>query len=101
MFRKALAAALVFSCLILSGFDLLEDLKWESEHSAYSQKGRILPPSWIPHASLANNILESAVHAYAYYTSLLSEKLPASAIHAVSSSRRALELYKLHRVFLI
>jgi hypothetical protein len=101
MFRKPLAVVLVFSWVVLCGFDLVEDLKLESEHSAYSQSGKSLSPNWIQHAGLANNIVESAVNAYAFYTPLLRLNLSQSFVYPASSSHKVLELHKLHRVFLI
>jgi hypothetical protein len=101
MFRKPLALALVFSCVILSGFDLLEDLRLESDHSAYSKSGRLPSRTWIQHASLANNILESGASAAAFFILLFPHNLSHSATHPVSTSHRVSELYKLHRVFLI
>jgi len=101
MFRRPLAIALVFSWFILSGFDLLEDLKLESEHSGYSHSSKSLSPNWIQHASLANNIIESAINTYVFYTPLLRLNLSQFSIHPVSSSHKVLELHKLHRVFLI
>ena len=101
MFGKPLALVLAFSWVVFSGFDLLEDLKLASEHSAYSQSGKSLSPNWIRHAGLANNAVESAINASAFYTPLLRLNLSQSSIHPLSSSHRALDLHKLHRVFLI
>jgi hypothetical protein len=101
MFGKPLAAVLVFSWLVLSGVDLLEDLKLESEHSAYGQSGKSHSPNWSQHASLANNILESAVNARAFCPTSLRLNLSRSPIHPISSSHRVLDLHKLYRVFLI
>jgi hypothetical protein len=101
MFRKPLAVLLVFSWVVLCGFDLLEDLKLESEHNAYTQSAKSLSPNWIQHAGLANNSAESAVNAYAFYTPFLHLNLSQSSIYRVSSSHKVLELHKLHRIFLI
>jgi hypothetical protein len=101
MFRKQLAVVLVFSWVILCGFDLLEDLKLESEHSAYTQSAKSLSPNWIQHVGLADNIVESAVKAYTFYTPLLCLNVSQSSIYPASSSHKVLELHKLHRIFLI
>ena len=66
MVRKPLSLLLLLSWLALSGFDLVEDLDFETETSVYSQrtdKGtteKSLPPYSKQHARLANNIVESA-----------------------------------------
>ena len=101
MFRKLLAAVLVFSWVVLSGIDLLEDLQLESDHSAYSQSADSLLPTWMLHASLTNNIVESAIDTDAFTTPILRLNLSQSSIHPVSSSHRVLDLHKLLRVFLI
>ena len=101
MFRKPLAVVLIFSWVVLSGIDLLEDLKLESEHSAYSESGESLLPNWLQHASVANNIVESAINPSTFYTPLVRLNLSRSSIHPVLSSHKVLELHKLHCVFLI
>jgi hypothetical protein len=101
MFRKQLAVVLVFCWVILSGFDLLEDLKLDSDHSVYRQSGKSPSPNWVQHASLTNNIVESAVNAPGFYTLLLRLNVSHSSIHPVFSSPKVLDLHKLHRVFLI
>jgi hypothetical protein len=101
MFRKPLAVVLVFCWVILSGFDLLEDLKLDSEHSAYSESGKSLSPKRGQQASLTNNIVESAVIPHAFYTPLLRLNVSQSSIRPTLSSHKTLDLHKLHRVFLI
>jgi hypothetical protein len=102
MFRKPLAALLILSWVVLSGFDLLEDLEFETGPSAYSGgTDKSLPPYFKHRVSLANNIIESAHSEQPSYLSLLGLTVSHSPSHSVSSFHKVSELYKLHRVFLI
>jgi hypothetical protein len=102
MLRKPLAILLIVSWVVLSGFDLLEDLEFETGFSAYSGgTGKTLPPYFKHRVSLANNIIESAHSEHPSYLSLLGLTVSHSPNHSVSSFHRVSELYKLHRVFLI
>jgi hypothetical protein len=101
MFGKPLAVVLIFSWVVLSGFDLLEDLKLELEHSACSRSGESRLPNWLQHASVTDNIVESAINPSTFYTPLVRLNLSRSSIHPVLSSHKVLELHKLHCVFLI
>jgi hypothetical protein len=102
MLRKPLAALLILSWVALSGFDLLEDLEFETGPSAYSGgTDKSLPPYFKHRGSLANNIVESAHSEQLSYLSLLGLTVFHSPNYSGSSFHRVSELYKLHRVFLI
>ena len=102
MLRKLLAALLVVSWVVLSGFDLLEDLQFETGPSAYSEgTGKSLPPYLKHRVSLVNNIIESAHSEQPSYLSLLGLTVSHSPSHSVLSFHRVSELYKLHRALLI
>lgn len=102
MLRKSLAILLLFSWVILSGIDLLEDLEFDSEATAYSQGPLDQSLPYLKHrANLANNIVESADHTQVFYPALLRLTAAQSPIHPVLSFQRVSQLHKLHRVFLI
>ena len=101
MLGKLLAVLLVFGWVSLSAFDLLEDLRTGSGDSAYAQTGKSHSPHWRRHLSLANNIVEFAACAHGVYSPLLRLNFFKTTIPSLGSSHRVLELYKLHRVFLI
>ena len=92
---------LVFGWVSLSAFDLLEDLKVASSDSAYAQSGKSHSTEWNRHPSLANNIVEYAVNAYADSTSLLQVNGSETIVHVFWFFPRVFELHKLHRVYLI
>ena len=103
MARKSLAVLLLLSWIILSGFDLLEDLGFETGNSAYSQgsTNNHLLPHLKHRSSLANNIVESAASAQQFYPLTLRLIPNQSPIHPVLSFHTVFDLHKLHRVFLI
>ena len=97
-----MAALLILAWVALSGFDLLEDLEFDTGSSAYSGgTEKSLPPHLKHRASLANNIIESAHSEQPSYLSLLGLTVSYSPSHSASSFHWVSELYKLHRVFLI
>jgi hypothetical protein len=102
MLRKSLAILLLFFWVILSAIDLLEDLEFDSEASAYNNSPTDdSPPNSTHRAPLANNIVESADHAQLFYPALLRLTAAQSPIHPVLSFQKVSQLHKLHRVFLI
>ena len=103
MLRKALAALVILSWVILSGFDLLEDLGFKTGPSAYSESTpeKALPSDFKHRLSLANNIVESAHIEQLFYPSLFRLTAFRPSNHPLSLFHRVSELYKLHRVFLI
>jgi hypothetical protein len=103
MLRKALAALLILSWVVLSGFDLLEDFGFKTGPSISSEgtPDKSLPPHFRHRVSLANNIVESAHIEQLFYPSLFGQTSFRASNHPISSFHRVFELYKLHRVFLI
>jgi len=102
MFRRILAAVLIFGWVSLSAFDLLEDLIAAPDASAYTQDGATShSPRWNRHPSLTNNIIESAISADAVFTPLIQGNGSSTIIPAQWSFLRALDLHKLYRVLLI
>lgn len=103
MLRKFLALLLLFSWVVLSGFDLLEDLTLDLGSSVYTQGAtdKFPSPNFKHRGSRANNIVESAASASVLFPSLFRLSAYRSVFHPVFSSRRVLKLHKLHRVFLI
>lgn len=100
MLQKALAVLLVFSWVILSGFDLLEDLDLPTQAGIQSPSGGS-PPNSGPGVDLVNNILESGDRmrlSYARLFELPAVELP---IDAPTFCKKASKIHKLHRVFLI
>ena len=100
MYRKPLAILLVCSWVILSGFDLLEDLDESLDPGAQSSRACRVPHG-ASGTNVANNIVESADRVQPFYTGLFD--LPS--VHASAdldlSFKKASQLHKLHRVFLI
>jgi hypothetical protein len=101
MIPRSVASVLVFSWIALSGFDLLEDLRFGSKPNAYSQSDKPYSPQWNPHRSLVNNIVESAINGDGGCDPLLRLSDSYFDIRPLSSVLRVVELHKLHRVFLI
>jgi hypothetical protein len=107
MVRKPLSLLLLLSWLALSGFDLVEDLDFETETSVYSQDSqgttteKSLPPYSKQHVRLANNIVESAGSTRLFSPILLRLTPFTSPNYPVLSCDRIFALYKLHHVFLI
>ena len=100
MYRKPLAVLLIFSWIVLAGFDLLEDLDVPLQTRVHSPFDGSLP-NVSSGANIVNNIVESADHIQPSYTGLLGFPAVASAIDTALSFKKASRLHKLHRVFLI
>jgi len=101
MLRRILIAVLIMDWVSLSIVDLLEDLRVPSQQIAYNQNGQAYPLKSSRPSNLANNMVESALAAYAADAPLLRANHSQWAIHPLASLNRALSLHKLHRVFLI
>ena len=102
MSRKILATLLVCGWIILSGFDLLEDL--HSSDQTIVRKGsqeRTSPSMAGGLGTIANNIVESALRPKRLYTVLFSSSNVALALDATFEVRTSFRLHKLYRVFLI
>jgi hypothetical protein len=103
MLRRLLAVLIVFSWVVLSGVDLLEDLRLETGTSAYGHRSgdRSVPPGLEQRLSLTNNIVESAASPEVFRPSIFRRTAVDSFVHPLFSFHRALALHKLNRVFLI
>ena len=101
MFAKLVAALLVFGWVSLSALDLLEDLKFGSGASVYTQSGKSHSRNWSRQLNLANNIVESADSAHDTYWPLPQKDDSRAVVYLRWSTLRVLELHILHRVFLI
>jgi hypothetical protein len=91
---------LIVSWVILSGFDLVEDLKLPRPAEVHT-----LPDSaqsnGIPHLIALNNIVESADHRQASYTCFFDLETVDLSSGRVVVFRKVFQLHKVHRVFLI
>jgi hypothetical protein len=100
--RRRLAVLLITGWVILSCFDVLEDLEFPSGPTL-SQLGH--DPSGASHVAgwgaLANNIVESAHRITHDYVDLLSSTVFSSVLEPVSIFRPPFQLHKLYRKLLI
>jgi hypothetical protein len=100
--RRKLAVLLIIGWVILSCFDVLEDLEFPSGPTL-SQLGH--GPSEAPHVAgwgaLANNIVESAHRITHNYVDLVSSTVFNSVRHPVSIFRPPFQLHKLYHKLLI
>jgi hypothetical protein len=100
MLRKALAVFLVFLCIVLAGFDLLEDLDVPIRAGINSAQDSSLPNAR-PGLDLVNNIFEwgdRTPFANVTLCALPATELP---VDAPTLRRRVSKIHKLHHVFLI
>jgi hypothetical protein len=101
MLRKALAVLLVFSWVILSGFDLLEDFDLPIQIGVHQPLGNS-PPSGGPGVDLVNNLLESGDRTRFSHTGLFALLLVFdSSVDGSKVSKKVSKIHKLHRVFMI
>jgi hypothetical protein len=102
MSRKFLAALLVCSWIILSGFDLIEDLRSPDQAIATAAShGRSSPSMAGGSGTLANNIIESALRMQRVYSALSGSGILACSSESLYEFRACFRLHKLYRVFLI
>jgi hypothetical protein len=101
MSRRFLAAFVVCSWVILSGFDLIEDIR-PPEHNILSM-GSHEPNAAVLDDSggLANNIVESALQRLRAYIVLCSSRAATLARAGLSDFPVSFRLYKLYQIFLI
>jgi hypothetical protein len=100
VYRKPLALLLVFSWILLAGFDLLEDLDVPLQTRVHNPFEGSLP-NVASGANIVNNIVESADYTQPFYTALNDFPAVDSAIETALSFKKASRLHKLNRVFLI
>jgi hypothetical protein len=101
MLSKALAILLLFSWILLSGVDLLEDLQSARRSTAYNNRATDKSPANSHHAGVANNIIELADQAPLFHASLARVTAVPSPIHRRLSFQKVSELHKLYGVFQI
>jgi hypothetical protein len=101
MLRKSLAVLLVLSWVILSGFDVVEDLDLPDEVEVGKSAAAEFPPGpWS--CRLVNNMVESANASSTREPVLASNPVIGKAYFtAVTVSHVKLKLHKLHAIFLI
>jgi hypothetical protein len=100
MFQKALSFLLVFSWIVLSGFDVTEDLELPNPSSFENSTDDDLTGNR-PAGLLARNIIETATDEGSRCSSLLQACPAPSGIGTPRFSQRASKLHKVYRVFLI
>lgn len=100
MHRKPLAILLVFSWVILSGLDLLEDLDVQLDAGVHSPFEGSLPNVGSG-LNIVNNIVESADHIQPFYAELFEFLAVHLSDDTALSFKKASRIHKLHRVFLI
>jgi hypothetical protein len=100
MLRGFVALLLVFSWIILSGYDVVEDLVLPDQIEFQSS----IPGPAAPHGSsglVTRNIVESADHTPYRCQCLLEQFATQQASYPPHYSHKTSKLHKVHRVFLI
>jgi hypothetical protein len=100
MLQKALAGLLIFSWIVLSGFDVLEDLDLPDQVEIRDSNEAPLPGNGSA-GLLARNIVETATHAGIRCSNLLEQFTAPTTIYTPHSSQRVSKLHKVHHVFII
>lgn len=101
MRRRVLATLLIVGWVVLSGFDVLEDLEFPGQASLSISHD---PDSTAPVAGwglLANNIVESAYRVHQVCIVLVESTTVAFDLDAVLDIHTCFQLHKLYHVFLI
>jgi hypothetical protein len=100
MVRKGLAVILVVSWVILSGFDVLEDLNFPSQTELHASAHRASSASG--HFSRwANNIVESAEDSESCHEKVLEQLVAQRSAAVYTAKLKSSKLHKLYRVYLI
>ena len=100
MYRKSLAVLLVFSWVILSGLDLLEDLDVQLDAGVHSPLEGPLPNGGSG-INVVNNIVEFADRTQPFHAGLFELLAVHLSVDAALSFKKTSRLHKLLRVFLI
>jgi hypothetical protein len=100
MLRKRLALLLALSWVILSGYDVIEDLDLPEQTELHNSADAL---SRGPGSAglLAGNIVESADRPHLGWASLLEQYLEFTASSILTRSQRVFKLHKVNQVFLI
>jgi hypothetical protein len=99
MLKRFLAVLLVFSWIILSGYDVVEDLDLPDQTEV--QNSIDDPIVGASSGVLARNIIESADYAPIHCQNLLEQFGFLKTTCVPHHSQKTSKLYKVHRVFLI
>ncbi|HUC97581.1 MAG TPA: hypothetical protein VMR88_03830 [Candidatus Polarisedimenticolaceae bacterium] len=100
MLRKRLALFLAFSWVILSGYDVIEDLDLP-DPIAFDSPSDALSRGAGSAGLLARNIVESADRPHLRCVSLAEHYLDFTASYTPSLSQKVFKLHKVNQVFLI
>ncbi len=100
MLRKRLALLLALSWVILSGYDVIEDLDLPDRIALHSASDALSGGAG-PAGLLARNIVESADRPHLRCASLPEHYLKFAASYAPSVTQRVFKLHKVNQVFLI
>lgn len=101
MARRSLAILLIFSWIILSGFDVVEDLHILNQSELKNLTNALIPRENGSGGILARNIVESADRMGSRCANLLEQGFETTAIYTPSLSQKVSKLHKIHQVFLI
>jgi hypothetical protein len=99
MLRRFVAFLLVFSWIILSGYDVVEDLHLPDQIEFLSSTNG--PIAVHSNGLLTRNIVESADHTPYRCHCLLEQFATQKATYPPHYSHKTSKLHKIHRVFLI
>jgi hypothetical protein len=99
MLRRFVALLLVFSWIILSGYDVVEDLDLPDQIEVQSSSDN--PIAVGSNGVLARNIVESADHKPYRCHCLFEQFATQKASYPPHYSQKTSKLHKVHRVFLI
>jgi hypothetical protein len=100
MLRKRLALLLVLSWVILSGYDVTEDLHLPDRVALHQTAGPLSHGAG-SEGLLARNIVESADRPHLRYATLPEHYLEFIANYTPSLPQRIFKLHKINQVFLI
>ncbi|HUC99340.1 MAG TPA: hypothetical protein VMR88_12720 [Candidatus Polarisedimenticolaceae bacterium] len=100
MLRKRLALLLALSWVILSGYDVIEDLDLPDRIEIHNPADALSGGAGSA-GLLARNIVESADRPHLRYANLLEHYLEFAASSIRTLSQRVFKLHKVNQVFLI
>ena len=100
MLRKRLALLLALSWVILSGYDVIEDLDFPDRMELHNSADTLFRGSGSA-GLLAGNVVESADRPQLRCASLPEHYLEFTASYTPSPSQRVFKLHKVNQVFLI
>jgi hypothetical protein len=101
MLKRVLAVLLVLSWVILSGFDVLEDLDPFGQIELHGSVGPSPTPRVGHTISLADNVVESAYHSPRRHWVSLDEPTVHLSVDVDVVVQSSSKLHKLHHIFLI